>query len=48
METNLTESRTVLAVAPTFCVTYIPEKLKKAMLNMVSTNQTHRAALFPS
>ena len=48
METNLTESRTVLAVAPTFCVTNIPEKLKKAMLNMVSTNQTHRPALFPN
>ena len=45
---NLTESKTVLAVAPTFCVTYIPEKLKKAMLNIVRTNQTQSPALFPS
>ena len=44
----LTLSRTVLAVAETFLVTYIPEKLKKAMVNMVRTNQVRRAELLPN
>merc|ERR1712107_732259 len=44
----LTESRTVLAVAPTFCVTYIPEKLKKAMLNMVRQTRRTGRHCFPT
>ena len=47
-ECYLTESRTVLAVALTFWVTYMPEKLKNAMLNMVRMNQVNRGPLFPS
>ena len=47
-ESYLTESRTVLAVALTFWVTYMPEKLKKAMLNMVRMNQVSRGPLFPN